>query len=410
MKRMPEKLRKAAVLIASLDERSADALLEQMPPEQAARIRSALVELDELDAEEQQKVMREFLGTRERHVVTSDGVELDLKFGSASGTAAATAPPAPATATAPAPPSQAPQPFEFLKQIAPAELSKRLEQEHPQIAAVVVAHLAPETAAQVLTHLPDALQTEILERVADLESADPEVLRELETQLEKALQYTTDRRSASRPGLDAVAAILAHMEQAKRRALLARLAESDGELVQRIQPAVAPQAPANVTENVTNADPPAAAAKPERLERSHAPVTQKLEPWDEARAPSPGADGELEDAMETFPDDTAFDFSPLNFDDVMQLSNDDLARVFRTADPAITLLALAGAPPEFVDRILRQMSSRDSKQFRKRFSRLGPIRLSDVTIAQQELAAVATQLAERGLVEIPPRRGFAAAA
>ena len=58
---LPTTLRKAAILISTLDERSAEALLNQMDAEQAAKVRSALVELDNIAQGEEQQVLAEFL-------------------------------------------------------------------------------------------------------------------------------------------------------------------------------------------------------------------------------------------------------------------------------------------------------------------------------------------------------------
>src|SRR5438477_9836622 len=54
-------LRKAAVLVSALDEPTADAILQQMSPEDAAKVRRALIELDEIPADEQQQVLADFL-------------------------------------------------------------------------------------------------------------------------------------------------------------------------------------------------------------------------------------------------------------------------------------------------------------------------------------------------------------
>src|ERR1700678_3002870 len=53
-------LRKAAILVSSLDRDTADKLLDQMSAEQAALVRRAMVELPEIDAGEQNRVIDEF--------------------------------------------------------------------------------------------------------------------------------------------------------------------------------------------------------------------------------------------------------------------------------------------------------------------------------------------------------------
>src|SRR6476659_4558543 len=81
MSQLPPSLRKAAVLISALDEREADAILQQMSAEDAAKVRSALVELQDVPADEQQQVLADFLDTQNRSQQPKPedvGVDLDL--------------------------------------------------------------------------------------------------------------------------------------------------------------------------------------------------------------------------------------------------------------------------------------------------------------------------------------------
>ena len=60
-------LRKVAILVSSLDRATADKLLDQMSDEQAALVRRVMVDLPEIDAGEQNRVIDEFfhVGPRE---------------------------------------------------------------------------------------------------------------------------------------------------------------------------------------------------------------------------------------------------------------------------------------------------------------------------------------------------------
>src|ERR1700730_1473586 len=71
-------VRKAAILIASLDVRTADALLEQMSAEQARLVRDTLTELGDTDACEQRAVIEEFFRIGPLVPVKAPpGIELD---------------------------------------------------------------------------------------------------------------------------------------------------------------------------------------------------------------------------------------------------------------------------------------------------------------------------------------------
>src|SRR5580704_7817591 len=74
-------LRKAAILVASLDTAAADAVLDQLAPEQARQVREIVIELEDIDQGEQRRVIDEFYhnpGAPGATPVERDsGVELD---------------------------------------------------------------------------------------------------------------------------------------------------------------------------------------------------------------------------------------------------------------------------------------------------------------------------------------------
>src|SRR5437870_4225041 len=81
MSQLSPSLRKAAVLISALDERAAEALLQQMSSDDAAKVRSALVELDNVPAAEQRQVLADFLQAQSggrQPADSSGGVDLEL--------------------------------------------------------------------------------------------------------------------------------------------------------------------------------------------------------------------------------------------------------------------------------------------------------------------------------------------
>ena len=69
-------IRKAAILIRSLDRATAKALLAQLPQRDAARVRQMVHELGDIDAIEQQEVLDEFVHRGERQRPALDGIEL----------------------------------------------------------------------------------------------------------------------------------------------------------------------------------------------------------------------------------------------------------------------------------------------------------------------------------------------
>jgi flagellar motor switch protein FliG len=107
---------------------------------------------------------------------------------------------------------------------------------------------------------------------------------------------------------------------------------------------------------------------------------------------------------------TAPDANTVSFEELSRLSNAELALVFRESDSKLTLLALAGATPAFVDRLLKQLPTREAKSLRRRMEQLGPLRLSDIAEAQATIAKVAAGLIAAGAIGSPQPEHFAVAA
>jgi flagellar motor switch protein FliG len=66
-----------------------------------------------------------------------------------------------------------------LEGVAPEAIVKVLADEHPQVASLVIANLDTRQAAEVLVRLPEALQTDVVQRIAELRSVPAEVLNDV---------------------------------------------------------------------------------------------------------------------------------------------------------------------------------------------------------------------------------------
>jgi hypothetical protein len=100
----------------------------------------------------------------------------------------------------------------------------------------------------------------------------------------------------------------------------------------------------------------------------------------------------------------------VDFDDFAAFSDETLRRVFAAADSKVVLLALTGADDALIARIVRQLPSRAAAAFRARLKHPGAVRIRDIESAQQQLADLARQLVEQGVISLPDSRHFAAAA
>jgi flagellar motor switch protein FliG len=231
-------LRKAAILVASLDTAAADAVLDQLAPEQARQVREIVVELEDIDQSEQRRVIDEFFhresaDPQSGHPAAQDaGVELDGRLAwIAAGNDVPQFQDEPARRS---PPAQ--QPFRFLQDAEADKLVRALTSERPQTIALVLSHLPPTRAGSVLAKLPEKVQVEVVHRLVELEEADPEILREVEEALRGRLSEHVPAERRRVAGLQAVAGILQATDGRTGIRILDNLARGDRTLAERLMP------------------------------------------------------------------------------------------------------------------------------------------------------------------------------
>lgn len=349
-----DSIRKAAILVSLLDSRSADALLEPMEPEVADQVRMAVMNLDSVSAAEEEQVLGEFFGRGEGDA--ADGVQLELSLQPANTPTESTV----GTAS----------PFSFLSAVNPSMLADVLSRELPQTVAVVVSHLPAEQAGQVLERLPAAAASEALSRMAWLTLPLPDVLADLESELRRRLLPHGRALAAAPASLAGVKAILETLPSQTRAELIDRLAREDERLVRGL-----------------NA-PPAADATPSANSVEVPPSIPM------SAAPRKGASA----------------VPLLEFEDLSNLPDGDLARVAAAATVPLLALALIEADERLSRRLLQVLPRSEAAEVRRRLKQPGPLRLKEIEQAQCRLAEIARQLALRGHITIPLLRHFAAAA
>jgi flagellar motor switch protein FliG len=360
MSTLTPNLRKAAVLIRSLDADSAASLLGQLSVEEADALRAAAQSIGPIDPEERADVAAEF--RRAAPIAArpaADGVELRLSRQAETDPFAAP-PVRPAAALA--------KRFEFLEDAPMNALVPYLSREHVQTIALVLSHLAPARAATALAALPEKLQADVIERLALHGETDPESVVVVERELADWMGKRSIGRSTRPRGSDSVASILAAADTKTRGEIMANLKTNKAVLARRLAIAepVIHRRPANRS---TSARPAIVCeASPSETDRDAAPRR--------ARRPSKPAPAPL---------------PPLNFDALVELNDRMLAALLRQVESNVLALALVGSHDEFIERICGQMPRRMAREFRRRLRQIGPTRLSDVEAAQQAVARIAAQ-------------------
>ena len=369
-----KRYRQVAILVSSLERTAADSLLDQLPADESAMVRQAILSLDSITDQEEAEALSEFLrrgGKLAEQLPTKgsldSGVELDAELAARFGSQNEQK--QPQVSVSQEIPAQIKKPeFACLRDINGASLAPLISQEHPQTIAVVVSHLTQSEAARLLGALSAEQQSEIIRRLADLDEMDIDSLRLMERHLEERLSEHVRHKQRRSTGVSNVAAILRAADPITRQRLVQQLRLSDQQLAEQLNADDEP----STTARAANHTGLAAVS-----EESNSPLPSSAET---AREPK---------HTRTFEE-------PASFEQLAHWTERSLKTLLKECQPELILLALTGADEMIVRRVLQMFPARQAATLRHALNHPGPIRLSDVEAAQEEIMHLATKLEREG--------------
>jgi flagellar motor switch protein FliG len=221
----------AAVLLMSLGEKDAAAVLRHLGPKDVQRLGSAMTQLQNIERAQVEDIVNTFLS--EARTLTGLGMGADsyirnmlvealgedkansvvdriLLGGNTTG-------------------------LDTLKWMDPRSVADLIRNEHPQIQAIVIAYLDADQAADVLKNLQDKQRLDIIMRVAALDSVHPSALQELNDILEKQFSGNASSQTKQMGGTKVAAEIMNNMEGSMESELMESIKEVDEDLGAQIQ-------------------------------------------------------------------------------------------------------------------------------------------------------------------------------
>ena len=223
-------IRKAAVLLMSLPEEDAAALLGKLTPKQVEVVSIEIAKLGRLSGTEQETVIQEFAGVNPAALgVAGGGLEfashlVEKALGDQAGKTLENV-------------RQSIQslPFGFLKKVDPQNLLTFIMDEHPQTIALILSHLPSAYGAEIIKGLPADRQLQVIRRIAHMGQTNPDVIGEVERGLESRMANLMNQSFEKAGGVNSVAEILNVTDRATERSLLESLSQEDPELVDEIR-------------------------------------------------------------------------------------------------------------------------------------------------------------------------------
>jgi flagellar motor switch protein FliG len=127
-------------------------------------------------------------------------------------------------------------PFQLIGRADPVQLRSFIREEHPQVIALVLAHMSAEKASTVLAGLAPELQAEVAHRIAVMDRANPETVRIVEAVLERRLSSVLQPSDSSRVGgLDPLVSIINRADRSTERQIVEGLESLDAALAEEVR-------------------------------------------------------------------------------------------------------------------------------------------------------------------------------
>jgi flagellar motor switch protein FliG len=125
--------------------------------------------------------------------------------------------------------------FTSLERANPQQLSKFIQNEHPQTIALILAHLNASQAAELISSLPEVLRSDVAMRMASLQEISPEVVRRISLILEQKLEALGSFATEAYGGVRAVAELFNRMDRNTGRAVLEKIETENPQLAASIR-------------------------------------------------------------------------------------------------------------------------------------------------------------------------------
>ncbi len=218
--------------------------------------------------------------------------------------------------------------LEAVEMVDTRTLANYLMNEHPQTIALIMAHLPPEKKSEVLKRLPEAVQGEVVLRIANLDYISPDLLEHVNEVLKQGLATMGTMETTQLGGVEPVAEMFNLMDKNAEQSIMSKVEEKDPLLAEEIRKLM------------------------------------------------------------------------FVFEDLVKVDEKGMGLILKEVNNEILLKALKSAPDGVKEKIFRNMSKRAAEMIRADLETMGPIRVSDVEAAQQQLVSIARRLEEEGKIFI----------
>lgn len=222
---------RAAALIVALGADQAAQVYKHLREEEVELLSLEVAKLERLSASDLQEIVNDFYGLCQTHKVISEGgilyarEILERAFGAQLA----------ASYMNRVSNAMQTRAFEFVRKSNYKNLAMMLQNEHPQTIAFVLSYVTAEQASRVISSFPKQLQLDVIKRIAVLDSVSPEIVKIVESVLEKRFSSMISVDLTEIGGVNYVAEIMNHTDRTTERYIFDELNKTDPELSNEIR-------------------------------------------------------------------------------------------------------------------------------------------------------------------------------
>ncbi|MEG0615170.1 MAG: flagellar motor switch protein FliG [Oscillospiraceae bacterium] len=125
--------------------------------------------------------------------------------------------------------------FDFVRKSDYKNLLAIVQNEYPQTIALILSYVNPDQASQVLSELPKEKRVDVVERIAKMDKASPDVIKSVEEILARKFSSLVSMDFTEVGGINYIADVLNHVDRGTEKYIFDELAVRDPELVTEIR-------------------------------------------------------------------------------------------------------------------------------------------------------------------------------
>ncbi len=125
--------------------------------------------------------------------------------------------------------------FDFISKMDAKSIFSVIQRERPQTIALILSYAEPSQAAGIISELPEEKRIKVVESIALMDSASPEVIKVVEGQLMNKFDNIVSTSFTTAGGIDYIADVMNHMDRSNEKYIFDEMEKENPTLAEEIR-------------------------------------------------------------------------------------------------------------------------------------------------------------------------------